>query len=145
MVVPMKAIKKLQKDGIIWPIKHDFAWHIIYEQHVANVSVRIFRKENIKIFMKIWLVKFIWQEMWILHVNFLIKHFKTIDKHLYFMPNLIQIIINIVTLGCQIYTWNYATHLSKNSFNSSMIMIVQNGILRHLPLSKYVATKTPFK
>ncbi len=38
----MKAIKKLQKDGTIWPVEHDFAWRIIYEQHVANVSVRIF-------------------------------------------------------------------------------------------------------
>jgi len=60
MVVPMKAIKKLQKDGTIWPVEHDFAWRIIYEQHVANVSVRIFFFKNVKIFMKIWLVRFIW-------------------------------------------------------------------------------------
>jgi len=145
MVVPIKAIKKLQKDGTIWLVKHDFAWCIIYEQHVANMSVRIFRKKNVKIFMKIWLVKFIWQEMWIFHVKLLIKHFKTIDKHLCFMPNLIQIIVNVVTLGYQIYTWNCATRLSKNPFNPSMRMIVQDGVLRHPPLSKYVATKIPVK
>jgi len=62
IVVPMKAIKKLQKDANIRPIKHDFAWCIVYKQHVANMSVKIFRKENIKIFIKIWLVRFIWQE-----------------------------------------------------------------------------------
>jgi len=58
MVVPLKAVKKLQKDGTIWHAKHDFARHIIYER-VANVSVRIFRKENVDIFMKIWLLRFI--------------------------------------------------------------------------------------
>jgi hypothetical protein len=54
--------------------------------------------------MKIWLVKFILQEMQILHVKFVIKHSRTIDEDLCFMPNLIQIIIDIVTLGTnQIY------------------------------------------
>jgi hypothetical protein len=96
--------KKLQKDGTIWPIKHDFAWHIIYEQRVGNVNVRIFRKENVNIFMKIWLVMFILQEMQILHVKLVIKHSRTIDEDFGFMPNLIQIIIDIVTLGTnQIY------------------------------------------
>ncbi len=52
----MKAIKKLQNDGTIWLVKHDFAWRIIYKQCVANMSVRIYRKENVKIFMKIWLI-----------------------------------------------------------------------------------------
>jgi len=41
MVVPMKAIKKIQKHGNIQPIKHDFSWHIIYKQHVANLTIRI--------------------------------------------------------------------------------------------------------
>jgi hypothetical protein len=63
IVVPMKSIKKLQKDANIRHVKHDFAWCIIYEQHVANMNVNILRKENFKIFMKIWLVRFIWQEM----------------------------------------------------------------------------------
>jgi hypothetical protein len=44
MVVPTKAIKELQKDGIIWPVEHDVAWHIVYIKRVANVNVRIFRK-----------------------------------------------------------------------------------------------------
>jgi hypothetical protein len=56
IIVPMKAIKKLQKDNNIWPIKHDFAWCIIYEQHVVNMSVHIFKIEYIKIFMKFWLL-----------------------------------------------------------------------------------------
>jgi hypothetical protein len=51
--------------------------------------------------MKIWFVRFIWQEMWILHVKFLIKYFRMIDENLCFMPDLIQIIIDIVTLGCE--------------------------------------------
>jgi hypothetical protein len=54
-----------------------------------------------KIFMKIWLVKFIWQEMWILHVKLLVKYFGTINEILSFMLDLIQIIIDIVTLGCK--------------------------------------------
>jgi hypothetical protein len=46
MVMPTKAVKKTPKKGIIWPIKHDFSWHIICIQHVANISVRIFRKKK---------------------------------------------------------------------------------------------------
>jgi len=60
IVVPTMAVKKLQKDANIRPIKHDFAWHIIYEQHVVNMNVKIFFKKNVKIFMKIWLVRFIY-------------------------------------------------------------------------------------
>jgi len=99
MVMPMKAIKKFQKDGNIQPIKHDFALRIIYEQHVANPTIRILRKNNVQIFIKNWLVRFIWQEMRILHVKFLIKHSGTIKEDLCFMPNLIQIIVYIMTLG----------------------------------------------
>jgi hypothetical protein len=61
---------------------------------------RIHRKENIKVLMESLLVRFIRQEMRILHAKLLIKHFKKIDEDLCFMPYLIQIIINIVTLGC---------------------------------------------
>jgi hypothetical protein len=58
-VLPTKAIKtKLQKNGIIWLIKHVFVWGIVYKQGVANMSVRIHRKENIKVLMKNWLVRF---------------------------------------------------------------------------------------
>jgi hypothetical protein len=88
MVVPTKAIKKLQKYGTIQPIKHDFAWHIISKQHVANLTINILRKKIVHIFIKIWLVRFIWQEMRILHVKFLIKHSGTINEYLCFMPNL---------------------------------------------------------
>jgi hypothetical protein len=102
IVVPTKAIKKLQKDTNIRPIKHDFAWCIVYKQHVANMKVEIFTKKNIKVFMKIWLVRFISQEMWILHVELLIKYFRMIHEFIFFMPNLIQIIIDIVTLGCEL-------------------------------------------
>jgi hypothetical protein len=59
-VLPTKAIKtyKLQKNGIIRLIKHAFVWGIVYKQGVANMSVRIHRKENIKVLMKNWLVRF---------------------------------------------------------------------------------------
>jgi len=83
IVMPTKAIKKLQKDANIWPIKHDFAWCIIYEQHITNINVKIFRKKNIKIFMKICLVRFIWQGMWSLHVKLLIKYSKMIDEFIF--------------------------------------------------------------
>ncbi len=56
------------------------------------------RKKNIKVLMKNWLSMFIWQEMWILHAKCLIKHFGGFNQDLGFMPNLIQIIIDIVTL-----------------------------------------------
>jgi hypothetical protein len=57
-------------------------------------------KKNIKVLVENWLVRFIWQEMQILHAKLLIKHFGSMYKDLCFMPNLIQIIIGIVTLGC---------------------------------------------
>lgn len=37
MVLPMKVVKKLQKNGTIWPIKHIFVWHIVYKQHVRFI------------------------------------------------------------------------------------------------------------
>jgi hypothetical protein len=49
--------------------------------------------------MKNWLVRFIWKEMWIFHAKLLIKHSLGIDEDFCFMPNLIEIIINTVTLG----------------------------------------------
>jgi hypothetical protein len=49
--------------------------------------------------MKNWFVRFIRQEMKILHAKRLIKHFGRFDENLNFTPNAIQIIINIVTLG----------------------------------------------
>jgi hypothetical protein len=39
--------------------------------------------------------------MWILHAKLLIKHFGNMYRYLCFVPNLIQIIINIVMLGCR--------------------------------------------
>jgi hypothetical protein len=49
--------------------------------------------------MKNWFVKFIREEMRILHAKLLIKHFWRIDKDLCFMSNLIQTIINILMLS----------------------------------------------
>ncbi len=59
MVLPTKAVKRLPKNGTIWPNKHTFVWHIIYKQYVVSVNVRIHRKEKIKVLMKNWLVRFI--------------------------------------------------------------------------------------
>jgi hypothetical protein len=39
------VVKQLQKNSTIWAIKHVFVWHIVYEQHVASVSVRISKKK----------------------------------------------------------------------------------------------------
>ncbi len=47
MVLPTKVIK-IQKNGIIWPTEHTFVWCIIYEQCVANVSVKIHRKKKVQ-------------------------------------------------------------------------------------------------
>jgi hypothetical protein len=57
VVLPMKVVKiELQKNGIIRLIKHAFVWGIVYKQGVANISVRIHRKENVKVIN--WLVMF---------------------------------------------------------------------------------------
>jgi hypothetical protein len=50
--------------------------------------------------MKNWFVRFIRQEMKILHAKCLIKHFGRFNENLNFTLDSIQIIINIVTLGC---------------------------------------------
>jgi hypothetical protein len=55
----MKAIKGFQKNGTIRVIKHVFVWHIVYEQRVANVSVKINKKKDIKVFVKNWLIRLI--------------------------------------------------------------------------------------
>jgi hypothetical protein len=55
----MKAVKGFQKNGTIWVIQHAFVWHIVYKQRVTSVSAGISRKENIKVFVENWLVKFI--------------------------------------------------------------------------------------
>jgi hypothetical protein len=65
------------------------------------MSVRISRKENVKVLVENWLVKFIRQEMWISHAKLLIKHSGSMYRDLCFVPDFIQIIINIVTLGCK--------------------------------------------
>jgi hypothetical protein len=53
------AMKGFQKNGIILAIEHAFVWRIAYKQFVANVGIRTSRKENIKVLVKNWLVKFI--------------------------------------------------------------------------------------
>jgi hypothetical protein len=63
------------------------------------MNVRECRKENVKVLMENWLIKFIWLEMWILHAKFLIKHSRNMYRYFCFAPNLIQIIIDIVMLN----------------------------------------------
>ncbi len=60
--------------------------------------------------MENWLVKFIREEMWILHVKLLIKHSRSMYKDLCFALDLIQIIIDIMTLG---YKTNIDVELHK--------------------------------
>jgi len=52
--------------------------------------------------MKNRLVEFIQQEMCILHAKLLLEHSWRINEILYFVPNLIQIMIHTMTLGCEL-------------------------------------------
>jgi hypothetical protein len=52
IVLPTKVVKRFQKTCTIWHVKHVFVWGIIYKQGSVNVTIRIRRKKNIKIFMK---------------------------------------------------------------------------------------------
>jgi hypothetical protein len=65
------------------------------------VSVRKHKKENVKVHLENWLVSFIWQKMQISHARLLIQHSGSMYREKKFAPNLIQIIIDIVTLGCR--------------------------------------------
>ncbi len=51
--------------------------------------------------MENWLIRFIWQEMWILHAKLLVKHSKSMCKDLCFVYEMIQVITYIVMLGCK--------------------------------------------
>jgi hypothetical protein len=44
LILPIMAIKGFQNNGTIWDIEHAFVWRIVYEQGVANMSIRINRK-----------------------------------------------------------------------------------------------------
>ncbi len=55
LILPTMDVKGLQKNGITQAIEHAFVWHIIYKQHVDSKSIRINRKENVKVLVKIWL------------------------------------------------------------------------------------------
>jgi hypothetical protein len=46
-----------------------------------------------------WLVKFIRQEMWILHAKLLVKHSGNMYRDLCFVLEVVHVIIYIVTLG----------------------------------------------
>jgi hypothetical protein len=59
LILPTNVVKQFQKIGTIWAIKHAFVWRIVYEKNVANVSVRKFRSENIKVLMENWFVTII--------------------------------------------------------------------------------------
>jgi hypothetical protein len=63
--------------------------------------------------MENWLVRFIQQEMRILHAKLLIKHFGNMYRDLCFAIDLIQIIIDIVTLN---YKPNIDLELRKKFF-----------------------------
>jgi hypothetical protein len=71
------------------PLNMFFVWRIIYEQCVANMSIKISIKENIKVLVENWLVGFIQPEMQISHVKLLIKHFGSMYRDLCFLPNVI--------------------------------------------------------
>jgi hypothetical protein len=59
LVPPAMTIKTFQKKGIIQAIDHAFVWHIIYEQRVPNMSIKINKKENVKVLVENWLIRFI--------------------------------------------------------------------------------------
>jgi hypothetical protein len=98
LILPRKVVKRLHKNGTIRIIKHAFVWHIIYEQHVASMNVKKHRKENVKV------KKLACQVYLVGNTNFACKTYNQTLRNIYrdfcFMPNSIQIIINIVLLGC---------------------------------------------
>jgi hypothetical protein len=102
LILPTTTIKWIQKKWHCMAIKHVFVWRTIYKQRVANMSVRISRKENVMVFVENWLDRFIRPKMQILRAKLSIKHFGSMYRNFCFMPNLIQIIINIVILGCRL-------------------------------------------
>jgi len=53
---------------------------------IANMNVRINRKENVKVLVEIWLVKFMKHEMWISHAKLMIKHYGNMYRDLCFVP-----------------------------------------------------------
>jgi hypothetical protein len=61
LILPMMAIKGLQKNGTIQAIEHAVVWCIIYKQCVAYVNRRISKKINVKVFVENWFVRFIQQ------------------------------------------------------------------------------------
>jgi hypothetical protein len=93
LVLPMTAIKEVQKKGIIWAIEHAFVWCIIYEQHVPNMNIRTIRKKNVKVLVENWFIRFIWQKMWISHAKLLVTHSRNMYKGLCFVPYVIHVII----------------------------------------------------
>jgi hypothetical protein len=74
------------------------------------VSVRINRKENLKVLVENWFVRFIQHKMHFLHAKLFMKHSGNMYRYLCFVPDLIQVIINIVMLG---YIPNIHMELSK--------------------------------
>jgi hypothetical protein len=65
------------------------------------MSIRISFLKIVKVLLENRLVKFIQQEMWILHAKLLIKHSRSMYIDFCFVLYLIQIIIDIVMLGCK--------------------------------------------
>jgi hypothetical protein len=63
--------------------------------------------------------------------------------HVKFDPNNYRYYENM--LQTKIYTWNCATHISNNSFNPCLRMMVRNVGFPYPPLLKCVVTKTSFK
>ncbi len=127
MSSPWKLSKDSKTNGTIWHVKHAFVEGFVYKRGFAYVIGKICRKENVKILMKNWLVKFIKQEMWISHAKILIKHFRKIAENWCSMLNLIQIFILIVALiyGPNIhmelwYTFLYKFLWSKPKNNGAM-------------------------
>jgi hypothetical protein len=71
LILPTMVIKRLQKNGTIQAIEHVFIWHIVYEQCVANVNIRINKINKSKFLWKIGLsslsnkkYKFCMQNSW---------------------------------------------------------------------------------
>jgi hypothetical protein len=63
------------------------------------MNVKISKKENIKVLVENWLVRFIQQEMQISHAKLLIKHSGNMYRYLCFVLDFIQIIVDIVMLA----------------------------------------------
>jgi hypothetical protein len=85
-----------------------------------------------------WLVKFIQQEMQILHVEPLVKHSRSMYRDFYFVLNVIHVSIYIVMLGCKP---NINLELSNAFFQGFIQYKMEDDNVRHANATRLIVKK----